>query len=45
MGWENRVAAGFALGESLKSTEMIRHENGNTHYDLPVLVKHCSECK
>lgn len=45
IGRENRIAAGFALGERLKSTPMIQHSNGNTHYDLPVLVKHCVDCK
>jgi hypothetical protein len=45
MGRENRIAAGFALGERLKTTAMIDHGNGHVHYDLPVLRKHCSECQ
>ena len=45
MGWENRVAAGFALGETLKTTAMIHHASGSAHYDLPMVVKHCAECK
>lgn len=45
IGWENRVAAGFELGRQLKGMELIRHANGNTHYQLPALVKHCADCQ
>jgi len=44
MGRENRIAAGFALGERLTTTRLISHSSGRTHYELPVLVKHCAEC-
>jgi hypothetical protein len=44
IGRDNRIAAGFALGEQLKSTPMVRHDSAHSHYALPMVVKHCEDC-